>query len=93
MTQTTTKRSVLDDAKDLKALREELRLQAHLFKSEAKDTFDNLEKRWREVHRIIRSLEDKSSDAAKEISGAVRTTVDELTEQYRGLKDQLAHKK
>ena len=79
----TTKRSVLDDVHDLKALREELWLQVHLFKAEAKDKFEALEKRWREVQRIIQDLEGKSTSAA-------RTTVAELTEQYRLLKRELA---
>jgi hypothetical protein len=81
---------VLDDVHDLKSLREELRLQAHLFKAEAKDKFEAVEKRWREAQRIIQSLEGKSSGAAKDVTTATRTTVAELAEQYRRLKADLA---
>ena len=92
MTQTT-KRSPLDDVRDLKDLREEVRLQAHLFKAEAKDKFEAVEKRWREVQRIIQSLEGTSSSAAKNITNAARTTLEELVEQYRLLKKELTPRK
>ena len=93
MAQTTTKTSVLDDVKDLRALREELRLQAHLFKAEAKDRFDALESRWREIQRIIQVLEQSSSGVTKEISAAAKKTLEQLSEQYRLLMSDLGKRR
>lgn len=64
----------LDDIKNLEGLREELRLQAHLFKKEVKDTFDSLENRWNDLQAKLPSL-DKAS-------------VSDLMDHYRRLKDQ-----
>lgn len=79
----TTKRSVFDEIHDLKALRQEVLLQAHLLKAEAQDKLEVLEKRWREFHRIIGELEVRSASA----------TLRELDEQYRLLKKDFAPRK
>ena len=86
-------KSLLDDARGLRALREELRLEAHLFKAEAGDKFEKLERRWREVQRIVQELEGKSAGLTKEVNSTARTAIGELGEQYRLLKNELRGRK
>jgi hypothetical protein len=64
----------IDDITNLQGLREELRLQAHLFKKEVKDTFDSLENRWRDLEAKLPSL-DKAS-------------ISDLMDNYRRLKNE-----
>jgi uncharacterized protein (DUF302 family) len=69
----------IDDINSLKGLREELRLQAHLFKKEIKDGFDHLENRWRDLETTLPTI-DKAS-------------IQELVEAYRRVKKSVLEQK
>ena len=71
--------------KDLQALREELRLQTHLFKAEAKSRWEILEGRWREVAAAVEKLEKQSTETAKSVILATRKALTDLRVEYRRL--------
>ncbi len=77
-----TKSSVPDDPKTLESLRDELQLQAHLFKAEARTKLERLENRWHELERLRHQVGKESTQAAQHIA-------QQLLEQYRLLKDDL----
>lgn len=85
-----TTKSVLADIESLAALREELRLQAHLLRAEARERFEALEHSWQEVERVGRAVEHESSDAAKRIARVGKEMIAELRTEYRRLKAQIA---
>jgi hypothetical protein len=63
----------------LARLRDELRLQLHLGKLEAKDEFHRLEERWR---GLMAAAVESASDAA----GRVRGLLGEIRDGYRALR-------
>ena len=52
---------------DLKRIRDELRVQGHLAKAEAKDLWQRMEQTWTAVELSFRRLEEESSEAAEHI--------------------------
>jgi Skp family chaperone for outer membrane proteins len=78
--------TLLRDIDSLRALRDELKLQLHLGKAEAKDRWDKLETKWNQ-------LEARSAEARREslqtIQTATRQLVNELKEEYNELKSSL----
>ena len=84
------KASLFSDIASLGALREELRLQAHLFQAEARTRFEMLEKSWHEIERVTRALEEESTEAAQRLGHAAAEMVDELKTQYRRLKSEVS---
>ena len=71
------------DIDSLRQLRDELKLQLHLAKAEAKDRWDKLETKWNEI-------EARSAEARREsiqtIATNTRKLVDELRDEYNELK-------
>lgn len=90
---TATKKSVLADIESLGALREELRLQAHLLEAELRDRFELLEKNWHEIERIGRAFEQESSEAAKNLTGSAKEMAQDLRTKYRQLKSEISARK
>lgn len=85
-----THRSVLGDIRSLGALREELRLQAHLLRAEARARFERLERTWMELERVGRAIEEESTEAAKRFAHAGRQMSRDLRDEYRRLEGGLA---
>ncbi|MBI2373661.1 MAG: hypothetical protein HYV07_06645 [Deltaproteobacteria bacterium] len=67
---------------ELETLRDELRLQAHLGKVEAKAQWEKAESTWAEVRRRLLELESVSGDAAKEVGRAAKGLLDEIRAGY-----------
>jgi hypothetical protein len=71
------------DIDALRQLRDELKLQIHLAKAEARDRWDKLETKWTEIE--ARSA-DARRESVKAITTATRQLVDELRDEYNELK-------
>ncbi len=71
--------SVLKDIKSLGQLRDELKLQSHLFKVEAKKEWNQLERDWKVLKREVKP----TAQAAKKSTGEIKKSTREL---FRGIK-------
>jgi hypothetical protein len=67
---------------ELKRTRDELRLQAHLFKAEAKDTWDAAEKNWSNFQSSVNKVEKSLDESSKDVSAAVQLLADEIKNSY-----------
>lgn len=81
-----TQKNLLAEVKDLRGLRDELGLQAHLFKAEVRKAYDGLENRWRDVEPKLVLLEKASGEHLEEIRSTLRHTIRDLGERYRDIK-------
>lgn len=79
----------LEDIRSLRDLREELRLEVHLFRAEARQRFAGLEDRWREIEKIVETLKHESTEAASEVVQSTKRSAAELHHQYELLKKEL----
>lgn len=73
------------DIEQLKQLRDELRVQAHLGRAEVRDTWSRLERLWPKVESRVRDLESEADSARDHIFSATRALVEELRQGYQQL--------
>ena len=70
----------------LKTERDELRVRAHLLKSELRDELDALESKWDHLESRMGQLQEASKESAEEVGAAVKQLTEELAAGYRRIK-------
>ena len=76
----------LKDLDGLAGLRDELRLQAHLFNAELKDRWQDAEARWVQIQQEARAIKSAVGHTRAELGAAVSLAVESLQETYEDLK-------
>ena len=71
---------------DLKQWRDELNVQMHLGKAEAKDLWNETEDKWEHLRSQLDAMENETSDTAKDIGAASMLLVEEIKQGYERLK-------
>jgi len=71
---------------DLKQLRDELKLQIHLGKAEAKDEWDKLEEKWQDLKDRSRDIGEATDESAQDVGTAMELVVDELKKGYERIR-------
>jgi len=66
----------------LKQLRDELKVQIHLGKAEAKDEWERLEEKWQQFKVHSRSVAEAAGESAKNVSSALEIVGEELKSGY-----------
>ena len=74
---------------ELKTHRDELRVQAHLLKAEARDELDELEDKWQHFESTMSRVGASAKESAQEIGAATEQLGEELAAAYRRLKNAL----
>ena len=77
--------------RELARLRDELRLQIHLAKAEVRSKWEELEHKWVLLQSRLSGLKLASRESKKEIAGAVRDLIQELSEGYLRIREALKH--
>ena len=72
---------------ELRQTRDELRVQMHLAKADARDEWDRLEKKWDEFDDKWDKIEDAAEDAGKDIGKALSALGDEIKSGYEKIRD------
>ncbi len=75
----------------LKYERDELELQMHLAKAEARDEWERLEKKWNHFQSKAASVSDAASEASKDVATATHVLADELKHGYQRIREAIAH--
>jgi len=73
----------------LAQMRDELRLQSHLAKAEARAEWERLETRWKELERKRAVVETASAETRQEIGTAIKHLMNEIAEGYERIKRSL----
>lgn len=79
----------LGDLQNLSKLRDELRLQSHLFKAEARDLWHEAESRWHHLEEEAQTLAQAVDRSSAELSTAASLLVGALRETYQNLRNAL----
>lgn len=69
----------------LRTARDELRVQLELGKAEARDLWDDLEKRWQHLDAKAQVLAEAGREVLDEVEDAGKLLVDEIRDGYRKL--------
>jgi hypothetical protein len=75
-----------EEAQELRAMRDELRVQMHLSKLEARDLWDQLEGNWEHAESKLGKIGEASQETAEDVGQAAKLLLDELKEGYRRLR-------
>jgi len=73
----------------LKQQRDELQVQIHLAKADAKDEWVRLEKQWDEISPKLEAAREEAGKTAESVSAALGLAIDELKKGYERLKNRL----
>lgn len=70
----------------LRTLRDEMRLQLHLGRAEARERFEKLEERWQHLEGRMKVVARASREELAEVGQAVRLVLDEIRDGYAHVK-------
>ena len=83
------KQALHNDVQALEMIRDELALQAHLFKADAKDRWSELETRWDQLKHRLGAAKRAAACAEPKIDAAAEQLLDALKAGYAELKNAL----
>lgn len=78
-----------EDIEGLKKLRDELRVQLHLGKAEARERFEKLEKSWQHLEARLKVIREESGEELGQIREAAGLLVGEIRDGYKHLRSLL----
>ncbi len=76
-----------EEVERLRTLRDELRVQLHLAKNEARDRFESAEKSWHELEGRLKLIGRESQDSLHEVGEAANKLVDEIKQAYKHVRE------
>ena len=79
----------LADIRSLEQLRDELKLQAHLFKADARERWIELEQQWDRLQDELKPVRGAAEGAARDISAAAANLFDTFRDSYDKLRKSL----
>lgn len=77
------------EIQSVEQLRDELKIQAHLFKTEAKDAWKRLESNWRKLKGQLSPVKRASEKTALEVTMASKLLLKAIKKGYRQIKQSL----
>ena len=80
------KEEIEELTEELKQRRDELRVQLHLANAEAKDAWEDAEKKWTHFQAKSAQMFDEAKDAGSDIGDAVKLLGAEIKEGYERLR-------
>lgn len=78
-----------NDIHALEMLRDELRLQAHLFRTDAHTRWQDLENRWNELKEHLKRAQVAAAGAQPEIQASARSLMEALKTGYADFRNAL----
>jgi len=73
----------------LKQRRDELKLQAHLFKAETRDEWEEVEDQWQHLQSRVKQVKNAGGEVGEDLADAVRNLGSEMLEGYRKISKSL----
>ncbi len=77
----------LDRVGQLKQMRDELRLQAHLAKAEAKDEWVKAEAKWDQLKQELPRVDDTADEIIDKLSEGAKKLAQDIRSAYKRIRD------
>ena len=74
----------------LREQRDELRVQLHLAKAEARDEWDEVEKKWDHIEPRLEKLGHEAKESAEDLGAALSQVAEEIGHAYERIKKALS---
>ena len=78
-----------DELEKLEQMRDELRLQAHLFKAEMKDEWEDLEARISKIKQNLRPVQKAAEETLGDVGEATGLLIDSVFDGFKRLRNSL----
>lgn len=78
-----------DEMEKLEQMRDELRLQAHLFKADVKDDWEDLQKKFDGLKKDTRPIQHAAEKTLDEVGEATSMLIDSVFDGFKRVRDSL----
>jgi len=78
-----------DELEKLEQMRDELRLQAHLFKADMKDEWEGLDKKLENIKRELRPVQKAAGEALEDVGEATGLLIESVFDGFKRLRDSI----
>lgn len=78
-----------DELEKLEQMRDELRLQAHLFKADMKDEWENLDEKFGKIKQNLRPVQKAAEETLEDVGEATGLLIDSVFDGFKRLRDSL----
>ena len=85
----TLRERVEQQAEEMRATRDEIRVRLHLAKMDARDQWDQVEKQWDHAEAKLKQLANAANEATDDIAEATQLVLDEMRGGYNKLRNLL----
>ena len=75
-----------EEAKELKTLRDELRVKLDLGRMEARDLWEKAERSWSEHEKKLVAIGHETGEAMREVGVSIRQILSDIRERYRQIR-------
>lgn len=73
----------------LKTERDELRVQLHLLKAEAKEEWEEMEARWEHLEARMKKVGESAAESGEDVAAAGKQLAEEIGHAYRRIRKSL----
>jgi SMC interacting uncharacterized protein involved in chromosome segregation len=77
------------ELEELRTIRDELRVKAHLGRLEAEEKWSEVEARWEDLEAKAKQIGRESGEALEDVRAAAKLLAGELHETYKGIKKRI----
>jgi phage-related minor tail protein len=85
----TIRKRLEEEAAELRTIRDEIEVQMHLAKLDARDVWNDVEKQWVHAESKLKQVGAAGREAAEDITAATQVVLDEIRSGYEKLKGTL----
>ncbi len=78
-----------DELEKLEQMRDELRLQAHLFKADMKNEWEGLDKKLENIKRELRPIQKAAGEALEDVGEATGLLLESIFDGFKRLRDSI----
>lgn len=78
-----------DELRELRRVRDELKVQVHLGRAEAKEQWEKLEKRFHRAEAEVKKLAQRAEEPLHDVAEAAELLLEEIRNGYRRLRELL----
>ena len=70
----------------LKTERDELKVKLHLLKADAKDEWEEMEKRWQHIEARMKKVGESASESGEDVAAAGKQLAEEIGNAYKRIR-------
>lgn len=82
-------RRIHEEVEELRGLRDDLRVQAHLGRMEVRERWEKAERDWEHLEGKLKLLASESRESLEDVGEAARLLAEQIREGYRHIRERM----